>query len=154
VRPGGTGTPQGFNIASASIRGSDYPLAIGGHAVRVLCYLASFWFPPRRAPSRTSLTVLHSNNRLGCLARPVRSELMKDNSFFLQGPRLWQVRVQVEASPPDLHHATIAAGVEVGGLMALVKALPCQTSAADMNRLASFALPSQGSLQVAPWRLG
>jgi hypothetical protein len=69
--------------------------------------LASSWFPPRRTPSQTTLTVLPSNDCLWNLARRVHSELIKDNSFW-QGPLLWRVRAQVEASPSDLHHATVA----------------------------------------------
>ena len=57
--------------------------------------------------------------------------------------------MQAEASPPDLHYATVAAVLEVGGLAAPAKALRCQISAADTNQFEPRALPCQGSLQVA-----
>ena len=101
---------------------------------------------PRRSQDRRGGGV--STKFVNALRRE-RSGLTRDNSFR-QGP-LRQVRAQVEASPPDLHHATVVAvlGGGGGGLAAPAKALPCQISAADTNRFEPRALPCQGSLQVA-----
>jgi hypothetical protein len=80
--------------------------------------------------------------------RRVRSELIGDNSFR-QGPRCSRFVRTLKRRRRTSTNATVATGPEVGGLMALAKALPCLASAADMNHLASWALPCQGSLQVA-----
>ena len=73
--------------------------------------------------------------------RRKRSGPTRDNSFSARTP-LRQVPTQAEASPPDLHHATVVAVLGGGGgLAAPAKALPCPESAASVNPFASRALP-------------
>jgi hypothetical protein len=80
--------------------------------------------------------------------RRKRSGLTGDN-WLRHRPPLRLVRAQVEASPPDLHHATVVAVLGGGGLAAPAEVLPCPVSAADANQFEPRALPCQGSLQVA-----